>query len=949
MLSFKGVASFCLLFYGLQLSHAQSVVHVTNYTKDEYQAGNQNWDISLDSKGNVFVANNNGLLTFDGANWNLHQIPINTIIRSVTQFNDKVFTGSFEEIGYWKVDSTSSWKYTSLTPLIRDIKLHNDEFWKIVEFNNEIYFQSFGAILVYDYKSIKSLKIPNSVLFLLKANERLFVQQINGDLYELINHELKEIPRSGIFKDTEVKTILALDQNRYLIGTSTKGVYLYNGIDFTEWKCENSSELRESKINTGIISGNKIVFGTILKGIYVYDFSGRLICHQTSNTSIQNNTILSLQSDEAGNLWVGMDKGIDYLAFNSPIDVYEDKNMNSGSVYTACIYDKELYVGTNQGVYYYSINSKEGRFTDKHFLNNSQGQVWFLKLIDNKLFCGLNNGTYIIENHKLNPISNISGGYNLKKITWQDNEYLIQSTYSSIVIYSNEKGNWKVDRTIKGLLAPFRYLEMDYIGNIWLGHSIKGIYLIQPSNNLDTAISVKKIDSNYGISDYTNKVFKVDNRIIFPSDNHFNRWDELTNKVIPFNELNQQLEDFKSSSSVVPISSNKYWFIRKNEIGMFEVLFGKAKLMYRLIPQMYHLNLVDSYENIVSLNDSLNLICLDNGFAILNIYSLNQIKEVNKPPLIKDVYSWTKKGRRSKIAIKNDLKIRIPNNSNNISISFSSNEPVGQRKYYQYKLEGIDNTWSEWSYNSEVTYTRLPYGNYTFWVHTLNAKGIKTQPAKFVFRINPPWFITIYSIIIYIIIFALSLLLLRIYIKKRIKRQQELLIKKQQEKIKIEKEKAEQELIKLTNEKLQADISHANSQLANNTISMIKKNELLIEIKEHLEHLKKDLGYRIPNKYYDNIYSLIEQNITSDNDWAMFEKLFDQAHENFFKRLKTDFQDLTPSDLRLCAYLRLNLSSKEIAPLINISVRGVEERRYRLRKRLNLLSDQNLTDFILSY
>lgn len=937
------------LFGGVLSISAQSVVHVTNYTKDEYRAGNQNWDISLDSKGNVFVANNNGLLVFDGAKWNINRLPVGTIIRSVAQSGNKVFTGSFEEIGYWVVDSINSWKYNTLTPLIEDIQLHNDEFWRIVEFQNEIYFQSFGSILVYDYKSIKSLTVPNPVLFLIKANNRLFVQEINGELFELINHKLKSIAGSKIFRDTEIKAIIPLDSDRYLIGTSSKGVYLYNGFDFTEWKCEYFTELKESKINTGIRAGNKLVFGTILKGLYIYDLNGNLISHQISNANLQNNTVLALKSDNVGNLWVGMDKGIDYLSFNSPIELYEDKNMSSGSVYTACIFNKELYVGTNQGVFYYSINSKDGRFTEKRFLTNSQGQVWFLKVIDDKLFCGLNNGTYIIEDHKLKQISNISGGYNLKKITWFDKEYLIQSTYSSVVVYSSEKEKWKVDRIIRGLIAPFRYLEIDYLGNIWLGHTVKGLFLVQPSGGLDSAISIKKVDSSYGISDFTNKIFKVDNRIIFPSDNHFNRWDDLTGKVIPFDELNQQLDDFKSSSSVVPISNNKYWFIKKNEIGMFDVLFGKAKLMYRLIPEMYHLNLVDNYENIVSLNDSLNLICLDNGFAILNIYSLNQLKEVNDAPVIKDVYSWNKKGRRSKVALNNDLKVRLSNSSNNISISFSSNEPVGQRKYYQYKLEGIDNTWSEWSYSSEVSYTRLPYGNYTFWVHTLNSKGIKTKSAKFVFRINPPWYISIYSFIIYAFILVVIALLLRLYVKKRFRQQKEFLIKKEQEKIRLEKEKAEQILIKLSNEKLQADISHANSQLANNTISLIKKNELLIEIKEQLENLKKDLGYRIPNKYYDSIYSLIEQNITSDYDWAMFEKLFDQAHENFFKRLKTDYTDLTPSDLRLCAYLRLNLSSKEIAPLINISVRGVEERRYRLRKRLNLLSDQNLTDFILSY
>ncbi|MDP3444548.1 MAG: regulator, partial [Ignavibacteria bacterium] len=133
------------------------------------------------------------------------------------------------------------------------------------------------------------------------------------------------------------------------------------------------------------------------------------------------------------------------------------------------------------------------------------------------------------------------------------------------------------------------------------------------------------------------------------------------------------------------------------------------------------------------------------------------------------------------------------------------------------------------------------------------------------------------------------------------------------------------------------------------TMAMIKKNELLIEIRKEIEIQKDELGYRMPVKYFQRINKLIENSINSEHDWEMFENLFDQAHENFFKRLKNDYKELTTSDFRLCAYLRMNLSSKEIAPLLNISIRGVEEKRYRLRKKLQLPSDQNLTEFIINF
>ena len=172
---------------------------------------------------------------------------------------------------------------------------------------------------------------------------------------------------------------------------------------------------------------------------------------------------------------------------------------------------------------------------------------------------------------------------------------------------------------------------------------------------------------------------------------------------------------------------------------------------------------------------------------------------------------------------------------------------------------------------------------------------------------------------------------------------------KEKEKMQTEKELAEKTLIAVRNEKLQAEIEHKSSQLATNTMSIVRKNELLRSIKQEMEMQKSGLGERFPKKYYQRVLNLIDRNLQDEHEWEAFEQLYDQAHADFFKRLKREFPELTASDLRLCAYLRMNLATKEIAPLLNISVRGVEERRYRLRKRLNLSSETNLNEMIMTY
>lgn len=923
---------------------AQSSLLVSNYNKSDYQGGNQTWDITTDNKGNVYAANNSGFLTFNGAGWHLHQLPGKTLIRSVAYDEGKVYTGSFEEFGYWDINSESEWAYHSLIPLLKDYTLHNDEIWKIVRHNNKIYFQSFGAIFLYDYKTIRPLKVPGLVLFLLEAGGHLFVQEIKGGLFEIVDSEFIPIPGSSIFNDTEVKAIIPLNGKELLIGTSSRGIFKYDGKTFSEWENEVSKELKESKINNGIALGDKLVFGTILNGLFLLDNNGRLIYHLSSPTSIQNNTILALESGSDGNLWVGMDKGIDYISLNSPVEIYQEP----WTSYAASIFQNDLYLATNQGIYYYPINN-DGTLSAKQFLNGSQGQVWFVKKIDNELYCGLNDGTYKIENHQLKQISNISGGYNLNKVIYQENEFLIQSTYSSIVVYSKVNGSWAMRNTLDGFMAPARYLETDFVGNIWLGHSIKGVFMVQPSAELNTVAGVRKTGIKEGLPEDANRVFKVDNRLVIPTGEKLYRWDDVSEMMIPYDDLNKQLEGFESARSIIQLPGSKYWFIKKNECGMFEIRSGKAKLLYRIIPEMYSLNLVENYENIVALNDSLNLICLDNGFALLNIFRLNQLKEINIPPLFRDIFFIKNSDRFKKINPSTSKKVQVINSHNNFSVSFSSDEPAGKRKYYQYELEGLDEGWSEWSSKSEVSYTRLPSGNYAFKVRTLNSKGRVTDPAILNFRIRPPWYLSVSAYIIYSTILLCSIIFLRLYFRRRLYKHRELLIRREQEKAKLQKEEAGKEIMRLSHEKLQAEMAHKNSQLANSTISIIKKNELLIEIDNELENLKSELGYRMPNKYYDRLKKLINQNIENEHDWEMFENLFDQAHANFFKRLKTEFPALTPSDLRLCAYLRMNLTSKEIAPLINITIRGVEERRYRLRKRLDLPAEQSLTDYILSY
>jgi DNA-binding CsgD family transcriptional regulator len=166
----------------------------------------------------------------------------------------------------------------------------------------------------------------------------------------------------------------------------------------------------------------------------------------------------------------------------------------------------------------------------------------------------------------------------------------------------------------------------------------------------------------------------------------------------------------------------------------------------------------------------------------------------------------------------------------------------------------------------------------------------------------------------------------------------------------LEAQRSEEAINQLKNEKLEAEIFHKTQELASVAMHLVQKNSILSNIQGALGKLQTKMA-PTPDleKEVGRIIKMMEQDARIDDDWEHFSQNFDQVHSDFLKRLSEKYSHLSPNDYRLCAYLRMNLSSKEIATLMNISLRGVEASRYRLRRRLNLDTEINLTDYLIRF
>ncbi|MCB0800454.1 MAG: hypothetical protein KDB91_08120, partial [Bacteroidales bacterium] len=449
----------------------------------------QNWEISRDPVTNyVYFANSAGLVEYNGITARTYPVPFGQGVRSVYINSDGViFTGSFEDFGFWRRDRPGELTYTSLA--VGSDVVGNDEIWNISEINHTLYFQSFTSVYVYDYNGIKRIAAPSSMLFFFRVGDRFIAQSIDEGLYWFDGEAFSFIEGSGIFAAHKIHALLDLGPREKWICTANNGIFLFDGSKFRPLESEISGYLKEATCNAGLaVNDSLLVFGTILRGLVLCDRDGRILETYDYSNGLNNNTVLSLYLDAGKGLWAGLDDGANYLETLSPVAYYENSGGDLGTIYTVIRDRNHLFLGTNHGLFATGIDNSDGsyRFTGLRIIPGTQGQVWKLSKYDGQILCGHNDGTFLVDGLKAVRISDVTGGWSVRPF----GEYLIQGTYTGIVSFrKGHTGKWEFSSRIDGYAEPTRFVEIDYLGYVWALHPQKGVYRLELNEEADSVIS----------------------------------------------------------------------------------------------------------------------------------------------------------------------------------------------------------------------------------------------------------------------------------------------------------------------------------------------------------------------------------------------------------------------------------------------------------------------------
>ena len=943
-LVFIFILSFATSILG-QFSNLPGTPFIKNFPQKKIKI----FDTSQNINGEMYFATAGSLVEFDGFRFTNYSIKEQTDLRAVLYIDDQhIYTSGHGGFGLWSKNNKGILEYKSLLfkyPTKTEQLLPT--FSNIIEMDGKILFQSFWSIYIYNplNEKLTSINAFKGFSGLYLSNKRAFVQDVSIGLFELINFE-KKIVKGTETVDIEVIGVFEEKNESLLIVTKNKGFWTSKDGVLVKKDWEVNREIEKFIItDVEAYTKDKFIAGTLRNGFYIISNKGEKIAHFNKSNGLENNATRNVFKDSNDNVWVGTESGISYVEVNSSTKYLLDTKSNFGTVYTSLLKDSLLYMGTNQGLFTKNINKP---LSEPKLINNNTQQIWHIDEIDGQILVGGHKGVSVMENNFLKTIHSEGGGWVFKKHPKISNISYI-GFYSGIAVFQKTDNQWKFLKKFDAFAESSRFIEFDQYGQLWVAHPSKGYYRLKLS--LD-GFNLKEIEF-YGVKTPNVETYaylcKIDGSLVFYNPKGFFYFDALENSFI---KAKYPSEIFKGINNINYIhqDDNVFWYATPN---LFGYLIRSGNLFKNTKEPFYtfwskHLNDFNKFKKI---NKNSFAIGIDNGIIFHEFNS--KIKKPVKSSLTLKSLKFISATDTIIGTITGNSELKIPNSYNYLKIKVAlPNVPLSNSKQFQYKLKGLEDFWSAWIYDTEINFPGLTAGDYVLQLRVSKENSL-SQNIEIPFHILYPWYISNTAKIIYILSFLFIFISYRSFLQrknekyvKRLKLLENQKRERQKAKFELEKLGIDKELLLLKEENLNLEIKKKNAALASSTLNNIKKNELLADLVIDIKKIDKELVNSSLHFPVKKVIKKINNHLLDKEDWLTFQLHFTNTHAKFFQNLQEKHPELSSNEIKLSAYLKLNLSTKEIASLMNVAITSVEQSRYRLRKKINLDKDVNLVNYI---
>lgn len=929
---------------------------ILNFDKSDYGKGIQTWQIAPYKNNWAYFANKNGLVQFDGNAWSVFPLDNASDVRSVlvSAPQKRIYAGGINEFGYFEPNEDGSLVYHCMSDTLdENIRLLGNV-WGIHETDNILYFQGDERVVKYLNGKYTVIEMNAKIDCSNMVNDILYIGTDKG-VWLLIGNTFFPLQGADLLASKRIRGIIPYKKG-VLVVTAYSGLYYCDGRTMEPFVTGAEAFMHENEVFCVAQKGNLIVLGTIHKGLVLIDCSTMRLKYFNENNGLKNNTVLSVSFDDTGNLWAGLDSGIDYVCLSSPFTNLYSYPYSYGSGYAAAVEDGCLYLGTNRGLYYtaYPVQMN-GSLPDIRPVLRSSGQVWNLCRVGDELFCLHDRGIFLVKGTSMERVADITGAWCCQQVKGHEDKMYV-GVYNGIYLLERREGKWQVVCKIEGMNDSCRLFEQESEKLLWMANR-DHITRVELDDNLTKAIGLKEYDAKDGLpAEREIAVAKIENRIYFTTSQGIYRYNSRKDAMELCPEMNSLLNGVSDYSRLLE-HHGKLLSLSSHEICIANLEAYKRGANTLIHPIWKSLiELVPDYESIIPLSDSLMVLPNEKGFALFAVPAMKERKDRTRSLYIRNMHLSYPKDSLVYTANFLDKKPvpQITYSMNSVRFEYAlSFFAEGEDIPFQYRLN--KGSWSDFTMVNTKEYSNLSEGEYTFEVKAVFSDGT-TSTDSITFCVLPPWYRSGTAYFCYFLLLLLALWCIYRWDDVRVKRKKQQVAKEKDKELhamekEYEEEKARQEkqIMQLEKEKLEYDLKHKSQEMANLMINFTRKNEMLTEIKSEIAKvlpILKGEGAREGRQQLVLINSRIDANMQSDDLLKRIEEQFDLIHNNFMQRLHDKHPDLSNNERMMCAYLKMNLSTKEIAPLLNLSVRGVETIRYRLRKKFGLEREESLTDYL---
>jgi DNA-binding CsgD family transcriptional regulator/ligand-binding sensor domain-containing protein len=937
------------------LAEIHGMPRIIHYTKKEFNSDPQFWAMCQDAQGVLYFGNNDGVLIYDGERWQKVTLPNNSSVRSLrTSKKGEIYAGGFNELGTIKRDRYGKYYYESLLELLRPEDRNLENIWQIYEVQGYIVFRSTRMLIAIANNKAITLPSSESFRYCNVINDQLYVQDKEWiKQVDLRSLEFTDLVHQREINSEEIVGLLpGLKKEGLLLITKKGSAYAIDPEKRTatfrkRLIPENSSNLIICAIKS---KQGTYYLGTLSTKIMLLNESGEHVTTSEAFQNLQDNTVLNLFESREGNIWALLNNGLDCIDVSSPVSMLFD----NAAIFDVLPVGKTLYVATNQGVFI-SNNPNGDNYSRTSFrkIEGLEGQAWSLQYFKGIVICSHDRGIFILTGNGIQKIPDITGIWKIIEVNDRPDDFLV-CTYEGLHLlhYDKAKG-FVLQHRIEGFRESSRdILQSNEPGIFWVCHGYKGVFRIKVDESLARTVSLEHFKDQNGLpSPFNINVFRWKGETVFTTNKGIFTFDATANRFEP-HALLTSLFGTEHNVRKLLQHGDKTWFVHDDEAGYF--LTNEAK---PVLEKGLFLNLKGTFnqsmECIVPLSNKNVLMGTITGLYAFDL-SYNSSEKALANMLITKVSAQEKQEEVLGDLTNATLRLQLSNQTSSIRFDFAAPDFQDQMNIqYSYRLEAVDANWSEWQETPYKEFSYLRSGRYAFHVKARSLLGESSREAVYYFEILPAWYQTVWAYIVYSLLATFIVITVAGMVKRKINLEKQKTRDEEEKKrkvleLEIQQIKLKQEKEQMIKDKaqLEEDVIHKSKELANYTMLLVKKRELLSDMHDELKTLKDTVRSDASKQIVRDLIRKINTNLQNEEHIQVFEANFERVHHEFFAQLKSTFSDLTQKELQLCAFVRMNLTNKEIASILNISVRGVETARYRLRKRLGMSHEQDMSAFL---